>query len=152
MQKYFTISDFLVDPNMREPQSCIPIHVVEKILRYHLPILNDIQRRLDFRIKISANSGYRSYEWEIIHGRSGNSEHTFKGLGAVDLTCHPDNILKLKKALIESDYSRIAWYELRNFFHCDFRDGKLGKRFYKVDNQGIWHRVKDAHKEKEHFR
>lgn len=149
MKNYFTISDFIVDPNMREPHSCIPLHVVEKILRYHLPVLNALQRSLDFRIKISLNSGYRSYEWEIIHGRSGNSEHTFKGLGAVDLTCHPANTLKLKQALTGCDYSRIAWYEHRNFFHCDFRDGKLGKRFYRVDDQGIWHQIKDVRKQKE---
>lgn len=143
MKNYFKISDFIVDPKMRSEHSCVPLHVVDKLVKYHLPVLNRIRDKLGFPIIISANSGYRTYEWEIIHGRSGYSEHTFKGFGAVDLTCDKAYINALKEALMKSEYSRVAWYEHKNFFHCDFKDGELGKRFYEVWENGIWREVKD---------
>lgn len=143
MKNYFKLSDFIIDPKLRQDHASVPLHVAEKLVRYHLPILNGIREALGFPVIISAHSGYRSYEWEIIHGRSGYSEHTFKGLGAVDLTCQPACLPELKKALLASEYSRIAWYEHKRFFHCDFKDGELGRRFFEVWENGIWREVKN---------
>lgn len=143
MKNYFKISDFIIDPKMREDHAGVPLHVVEKLVRYHLPILNRIREALGFPVIISAHSGYRTYEWEIIHGRSGYSEHTFKGLGAVDLTCEPRHLPELRQELLKSEYSHIAWYDHKRFFHCDFKDGELGRRFFEVWENGIWREVKD---------
>lgn len=131
MTNYFSISEFLVDPDMKD----VPVHVVDKILSHHLPILNPIRAQLGQPLIISQRSGYRPEQWELDHGRDGSSQHTFKGKGAVDLTCK--NLAHLGDLLAESDYARVAWYPEEKFYHCDFKDYQLGKRLYVVKN-GIW--------------
>ena len=80
---YFSIKEFLVDRVMSD----VPIHVVDKIEKYHKPIINPIRHKIGQSIQVSENSGYRSKDWELSHGITGTSEHTFTGLGAVDYTC-----------------------------------------------------------------
>lgn len=126
---------------MRKPDATVPLHVVEKLLRYHLPILNDIRQALNSPLIISRHSGYRPEQWELDHGRNGSSQHTFSGLGAADLTCKQQRMPKLMHLLLDSDYPRVTWYEHHGFFHCDFKDATLGKRFYQADKNGIWKQI-----------
>jgi hypothetical protein len=69
----------------------------------------------------SANSAYRPLSWEKEKGRSGNSQHVFRGNGATDWTCKDfdDNKFELLKHLInETEYTRFAIYD--TFIHCDY--------------------------------
>jgi len=112
---YFSISDFNISG---EP---IPEMVADKILRFHIEPLNMVSMNLPFEIIISQNSGYRSVKWEKSKGRLGNSQHCFKGNGAVDLTCKDfdNDFNSLLDALIHyTDYTRFAIYD--NFIHCDY--------------------------------
>lgn len=95
----------------------LPFHVIDKIINYHLPILNKIRSNIGKPLIISENSGYRPIQWEIANGRSGNSQHTFKRLGAVDVTSSDFEALihECKK----SDYKRIAIYYDKKFVHLD---------------------------------
>lgn len=112
---YFTLKEFLIEPNKQTP-----LEVLEKIMRYHIMVLNPIRAELGMAIHISQNSGYRSKEYELKKGRSGKSEHTFIDMGAVDLTCADNNALfKLLKE--HSPYRRIAVYKEQNFIHCDYK-------------------------------
>ena len=61
---YFSIKEFLVDRVMID----VPIHVVDKIEKYHKPIINPIRHKIGQPIQISQNSGYRSKDWELSHG------------------------------------------------------------------------------------
>lgn len=131
---YFRLAEFMIVPEMRKPDSRVPLHVVEKILAYHLPILNPIRYELGEAIYISKQSGYRPVKWELDRGRDGDSQHTFKGLGAVDLTCDLHRLGDLKELLIESDYERVCWYPNSNFLHCDFASDE--KRFFEDSGDG----------------
>lgn len=137
-QNYFRLTEFLVDPDMRDADSAVPVHVVEKIWRYHLPILNRIRHELETPLIISEHSGYRPKEWELQQGRSGDSQHTFIGHGAVDLTCKTSRLVELKWKLAKSDYARVAWYPHKSFFHCDFKDAEQGKKWFEVTEKGSW--------------
>lgn len=111
----FKISDFNISGNP------IPEDVADKILLYHIPELNLLAQTLPFEIMISAKSGYRSVQWEKSKGRSGNSQHCFKGNGAVDLTCEDfdRNLEGLLEGIVNcTDYTRIAVYN--SFVHLDF--------------------------------
>ena len=124
---YFHIKEFLIEPN-----KAVPLDIMEKIVRYHLIPLNPIRHELGLPIAISQNSGYRSKAWEIKHKRSGNSEHTFQDMGAVDLTCANMNALfQLLKN--ESPYRRICIYKEKNFIHCDYK-GNEKKIFINTEN------------------
>lgn len=115
MKNYFKISDFNISG---EP---IPEDVADKILVKHIEPMNLVVMHVSFEVKVSLKSGYRSYSWEKKKGRSGNSQHVFRGDGAVDWTCEDfeTNKDEFLKALIElTDYSRIAEYN--SFFHCDY--------------------------------
>lgn len=139
MKNFFGIQEFLIDPDMRN--GSVPTHVANKIIHHHLPILNPTRAQLGSALIISQNSGYRSVEWEKSKGRDGSSQHTFKGKGAVDLTCKQSALHHLGDLLAESDYARVAWYPDSKFYHCDFKDYELGKRLFTVQN-GIW-KLKD---------
>jgi len=130
---YFNIKEFLVDPAMRDDDAVIPVHVVDKIIEHHLPELNDMRYRLNAPLYISKHSGYRSVEWEVEHGRSGNSQHTFKGLGAVDITAEDmDKLLSLAQ---KSSYKRVCYYPKQKFLHCDFHGDHY---HYFIDNGDGW--------------
>lgn len=113
-KNYFNIEEFLIDKN-----AGLPFHVVNKIITYHLPVLNSLRERLGMPVVISKRSGYRSKAWEIARGRSGDGEHTFKGKGAVDLTC--DDLQALWDMLKLSEYTRVCLYPKKKFVHCDFK-------------------------------
>lgn len=132
MRNYFDIAEFLIDTNCE----VVPIHVVRKIDKYHKPILNRIRRQLGVPVIISQHSGYRTEEWEHSKGRSGNSEHTFKGKGAVDVRCNKkfDELLEL---LIQSDYRRVAYYPAQGFIHCDHKEVDR-KQYFEADESGKW--------------
>lgn len=134
---YFSFYEFMIDPDMRGDEALVPQHVYEKILEYHLPILNPIRHALGSPLYISEKSGYRSVEWEHARGRSGESQHTFSFLGACDLTCAPDLMPKLLNELIESEFPRVCWYPESDFFHCDFKFPNREKRFFE-DNGNGW--------------
>lgn len=100
----------------------IPQSVVDKIVEYHLIDLWEVEAAVPFDIFVSKNSGYRPKWYEQEMGRLGNSQHTFSGKGAVDLSCHDfiNNKDRLLAALVTySKYTRIADYG--TFFHCDFK-------------------------------
>lgn len=103
----------------------LPDDVEKKIRLIHRPSLERVQCELgdSIKLEISLKSAYRSKEWERSKGRSGYSEHTYSGLGALDLTFNDfaTNKDKVLKALIEhSLYTRIAVYN--SFIHCDFKN------------------------------
>ena len=131
MDNYFDIQEFIIDPDME----CVPIHVVQKIDRYHKPILNRIRAQLECPVIISKHSGYRSVEWEEARGRDGSSQHTFRHKGAVDVTCRQMRFPELLNLLKLSEYRRVCLYPDEMFIHCDF-DGHE-KQYYECEN-GIW--------------
>jgi hypothetical protein len=136
MKLHFTISEFLVDTDAKD----VPVHVVDKIIMHHIPIINPIRVAYGSPIFVSQNSGFRSYQWELDHGRSGTSQHTFgdgqeeklKWKGAADYTC--SNIYWLFEQLKKSDYTRVCIYPKENFIHCDFK-GATKQAFESVNGQ-----------------
>lgn len=116
----FSLSEFCIDGVGNTPDS-----VKEKIWRYHIcPVIN-VRHDIDLPLTASEKSCYRPFKWEIEQGRSGNSEHTFKGLGACDWTFYnkkhktPENLSKLYYSLMaHTKYTRIAIY--KTFIHCDY--------------------------------
>lgn len=132
MINYFKMSEFIIDPDMDQ----VPLHVCDKIVEHHLPILNNIRHLLGVPVIISKHSGYRSVEWEYERGRSGNSQHTFKGKGAVDVRCN-DKFDDLLDLLIDSDYTRVCYYPHHGFIHCDFKDVEK-PQYFEADENGSW--------------
>lgn len=111
---YFRIENFY-------KRSVTAPNVVLDKIKYHISILNPIRELLGAPIIISKRSGYRPTEYEILKGRSGKSEHCYRGKGAVDLTCDPERIEDLLKLLLGSPYTRVTYYPENNFIHCDFK-------------------------------
>jgi len=136
---YFTIEECMANPDMRKPNASVPLHVADMLHLYHFSTLNPIREDLGVPIIISKHSGFRYYDWEIMKGRSGRSQHTFgqrfdgtfdpQCAGALDLTS--DKLLELLRLLrIFSTYKRICYYEKDGFIHGDFRSIVEGKRRY----------------------
>jgi hypothetical protein len=140
MRLNFNISEFVIDGKP------VPVEITDKILHYHIMPLQAVRNALGVAIWPSQNSGYRSKEWELSHGRSGNSQHCFKGKGAVDLTFSGD-IDKLLDAVIEhTEYTRMAVYYDNNtpFIHCDYKSDD-GKRYvYKSTPASNWTFIKNV--------
>lgn len=126
MKNYFNIEEFFIDLSYG-----MPISVVNKIITHHLPILNSIRDKLGEPVIISQKSGYRPKGYEIDQGRSGNSEHTFSGLGAVDITTNGD-FDELVHQAMSSKYTRVCVYYDKKFIHCDFK-GTDKQRFRNTD-------------------
>lgn len=129
------ISDFCI---VQEPT---PLDVVDKIEEFHLHPLRMVDACCDFKVMVSANSGYRPRKYELSKGRSGNSQHCFYGKGAVDVTCEDfkENKDKLLEVLIEeTEYTRFAIYN--TFIHCDYA--------HQVENRWVfnsrWERIKEV--------
>lgn len=88
-------------------------------------------------IGLQINSGWRCKEWELIRGRSGNSQHTIAAYDAVPINCsykqaaeiiewlhykfyrHYNGGLAIKKPKIENGNFKSA-----GFIHFDFRGVK----------------------------
>ncbi len=147
MKLHFSISEFLVDPNMTE----VPVHVVDKILKHHISVLNPIREKMDQPIFISKHSGYRSTEWEKKNGRGGSSQHTFgdaiqdpierhKHWGAVDVTAI--DLQGLINHLYESDYKRICYYPDGSFIHCDYKGDDY---LYYINGEEGWELQEKRH-------
>lgn len=114
MSKYFKPTEATIDGSMP------PADVCAKLERYHFVMLDGIRELLGAPIRISKGSGYRPPEHEIAKGRSGTSEHCFRGNGALDLTA--DDVRKLYDLLVmHSTYTRICFYPKNGFIHCDHK-------------------------------
>lgn len=131
MQKnYFTIRELCIDPNRKPPQD-----VVNKLKEHHINPMNIVRECLGVPVWASQRSGWRPYEWEIARGRSGNSHHVFKELGAIDWTS--SNLKNLFNAILKhTPYTRIAVYPDANFIHCDY--GSNTRVIFISDNSSNW--------------
>jgi hypothetical protein len=119
--EHFNISDFNITGGP------IPQDVADKILMHHLIPLARVCQVSGLKLVISKRSGYRPKWYEIKKKRSGDSQHTFEGFGAVDITC--ENFQEHKWDLIahlntETQYKRIALYDSKNFIHLDYKGTK----------------------------
>lgn len=123
MENYFTLSEFYNDSENPSQE------ILDKIKIYHIDKMNPIRHRIGKPVQVSQKSGYRSYETEIKRGRSGNSQHCFKGKGAVDYVYTPELLEELK---LNSDYTRICYYPHKGFIHCDYKAEK--RRYYEADS------------------
>ena len=116
----------------------IPPDIAQKILTWHMIPMSYVRELLGIKIWASENSCWRPVWWEHKNGRSGNSQHCFKGRGATDWACEnfAENKDRLLEAIIEhTDYIRICIYD--TFIHCDYKDTNNGKRllFEYIDNK-----------------
>ena len=131
MKNYFNLKRFY----RNEPS----IDILRKVQSI-ISILNPIRERLQQPIYIT--SSYRTYEWELQRGRSGYSEHVFRGKGAVDMACaNLPTLFKLLRLLINySPFTRLCIYPNKLFIHGDFK-GK--KRKVYIDRGNGWKRLPD---------
>ena len=120
----FSISDFVIDG---KPITC---GIADKILLFHIMPLQKVRDFLGKPIWISQKSGYRRQSWERARGRNGNSQHCFRGKGAVDLTWGGDIDVLLDAVVQNTKYKRMAVYYDNNqqFIHCDWKETSEGKR------------------------
>ena len=134
MKINFTISEFNISGQD------IPEDVADKILKWHIIPMQRVRDKFKNAIWPSLESGYRSEKWEKKRGRSGNSQHTFKGKGAVDWTCQnfKNNKNKLLDFIIEeTDYTRIAVYN--SFIHCDYKaTNSMRRELYSLNKSNKW--------------
>lgn len=120
----FTIDEFCIEDKP------IPVSVADKLLKYHILPMQLVRDVMQIPIWASKKSGYRSEEYEKSKGRSGNSQHCFKGKGAVDWTTATDFIPELIENIMKyTNYTRVTYYPNNNFIHCDFKPIE-GKRQY----------------------
>lgn len=117
MSKYFKASEF---------RACTPSCHIDQMDERFMALLDCIREAAG--IPLVLNSAYRSRDWELAHGRSGNSAHT-RGL-AVDIRCNTSaNRFKIIRAAIGWGIRRIG----------------IGKTYIHLDNdpslaQGVmWH-------------
>lgn len=111
----------------------MPVKVQMKLGAFHIPYLSAIDqglnRKHDIRLSVSSKSGYRSESYEKLKKRSGRSEHTFKNMGAVDITCSDFSRFKevlLFELMTNTNYTRLAVYD--TFIHCDYKN-EMDERF-----------------------
>lgn len=140
MKVYFSISELCITGDT------VPLSIADKLLKYHITPMNRVRHELGLPVMASQNSGYRPKEWELDHGRSGGSQHTFIEKGAIDWTCedfrdYKDELLEL---IIEhTDYTRMAVYN--GFIHCDYKPTSTGKRqLFTSDASSKWTFVKNV--------
>lgn len=139
MKFNFTLSEFNISGEK------IPEDVADKILEYHIIPMQIVRDKLGVSIWPSLKSGYRSSKWERKRGRSGKSQHCFRGKGAVDITCKDFSVtgVTLLDLIVEhTQYTRMAVY--RSFIHCDYKPTKSGKRqIFKSDSSSKWTLTKE---------
>lgn len=114
----FKIDEFLI-----EPSSVIDVHIADKIYKWHIIPMIKVRKKLGIPIYPSQHSSYRSKEYELRKGRSGDSEHTFIKKGATDWTCQDFKKNKddlLKEMILNTPYTRFAVYD--TFIHADYKD------------------------------
>jgi len=116
-----------------KPEWSLPSDVLYKIDDI-IDILNPIREKLGSPIIVSKRSGYRPAMYELSKGRSGRSEHCFKGLGAVDLTCNPNKLQYLFELLRESAFTRVCMYTNNHFIHADLKDVPAKQAFLCIKN------------------
>lgn len=135
----FSFSEFIITH-----KNIIPVHVADKLMKYHIIPMSRIRNTMGIPIWASEFSGYRPKWWELKKGRSGKSQHTFEGKGAVDWTCEDfEGNKPLLSALIikHTDYTRISVYD--TFIHCDYKETKSGKReLYESNVNSKWTLIK----------
>lgn len=140
MQLNFKISNFNISGKP------IPEQIADKILFNHILPMQKVRDVLDIKMWASEKSGYRSVSWERSHGRTGSSQHTFKGMGAVDWTCEDfgNNRAKFLEAIIKhTNYTRMAMYN--GFIHCDYKKTNTGQReVFVSDKNSNWEFLKFA--------
>lgn len=128
----FTIREFLI----HRPNS-VNVLIADKIVKHHIAVIQPIRNKLGFPIFVSKGSGYRPVAWEAKHGRSGTSEHCFKGKGAADYSCKTEKqLLLLLTELQNSVYTRICYYPKEQFIHCDYK-GCEPSYFECINNQWL---------------
>lgn len=134
MKLNFQISDFNISGKP------IPQEISDKILKWHIIPMQRTRDALNIAMWPSQKSGYRSVAWEKAHGRSGNSQHVFRGMGATDWTCQNFSSNKdafLNAIMEHTDYTRMAVYN--SFIHCDYKPTKSGQReLYSSDAKSNW--------------
>ena len=96
MAKYFKAKEF---------KACTPPCDISQMDAGFLALLDRVRERAG--IPMVMNSAYRSREWEIAHGRSGEGDHE-SGEG-VDVRCRTSaNRYKIVKAALEEGVPRIG--------------------------------------------
>lgn len=133
----FSLEEFIIDECPR-----IAVSVADKIWRNHIVPLQIIRDLFGKPIIISERSGYRKPDYEQRKGRSGGSEHTFKGLGAVDITTHTLEDLDVLEELIiaHSPYTRVCRYN--TFIHCDYKAQDGYKYLFTSGSDSKWKQEK----------
>lgn len=105
MSKYFSPSEF---------KKCVPSCSIEDMDGGFLALLDKVREKAG--IPLVLNCAYRSREWDIAKGRSGNSAHT-RGK-AVDIRCNSSATrFKIVKAAMECGIVRIGIG--KSFVHLD---------------------------------
>lgn len=128
----FKTEEFCIEQNKAIPQD-----VATKIWVYHIIAMLKVRMLLGSPMWASQNSGYRPEAYELSVGRSGGSEHTFKGKGAVDWTCKKELLPELLKLILaHTAYTRIAVYE--NFIHCDYKATDGNRYVFDSDAKSNW--------------
>lgn len=117
----------------------IPQIIADKIM-VHVNIGNAVAKNIGAPVWPSMKSGYRPYKYETSRGRSGSSQHCFRGQGAVDWTCDRSQAEALVAELIKSPYNRVCYYPNNNFVHADFKSA--GKHFFICKDGRNWIRQK----------
>tara|TARA_R110000803_G_scaffold78075_5_gene143158 strand:+ start:5275 stop:5697 length:423 start_codon:yes stop_codon:yes gene_type:complete len=140
MKVYFNIEELVITGETP------PANVEKKLWKHHINPMNKVREELGLWITASQHSGYRPVSWELSHGRSGKSQHTFTGKGAVDWTCEdfPTNKDKLLELIIKhTNYTRMALYN--GFIHCDHKSTSDGKRqLFNSNSASKWTFVKNV--------
>ena len=119
----------------------ITLDIADKIILHHIYPMIAVENVLGKKVWASSRSGYRPIEWEYKMGRSGSSQHTFQGKGAVDWTC--EDFRNNKQELIDlvismTDYKRIAIYD--GFIHCDYKGDE--RLLFSSDAKSNWKLIK----------
>ena len=105
MSKYFSPAEF---------KRCVPSCSIEDMDGGFLDLLDKVREKAG--IPLVLNCAYRSREWDIAKGRSGNSAHT-RGK-AVDIRCNSSATrFKIVKAAMECGIVRIGIG--KSFVHLD---------------------------------
>ena len=141
MRVPFELKEFLIEPTEE-----IPVEIADKIYKHHIIPMIFIRQKLGFGMWASQRSGYRSREYELERGRSGDSQHTFQKKGAVDWTCSDfkkNKGLFLNELIKNTPYTRIAVYE--GFIHCDYKS-EDARQLFTSDENSKWTFVKNLEK------
>ena len=136
MKVYFSISELCITDGP------VPQHVADKLLKHHITPMNIVRDKLGKPVRASSHSGYRPVSYEKKKKRSGNSQHCFKGKGAVDWTA--TDIKKLLQLILKhSTYTRVAYYKTKKFIHCDFKyTGNKGIQYFESNSKSKWTFIK----------